>query len=469
LVNIYEAVCEAIFAEVLNAELPYGALSVLAIVDAGEDINFSESGDQRARRALLVRPAVIRPAHMLRAPLFPARINHDLLGPGTDARRTYETIEYVSTISEREREALRWPSSLCDYCKRLATQAAHADVLRLYSGGMFPSNVSLDGSLLDFGVARAMDNWFSVRLHAHARGFGHDVDRIAHTEQAVRFYAKKARRIGDEWFTEECGRDRLQELYSKTVQELLGRIWADALINDKARARLRDTMRAYFDAQQRIQVRERWDGRRAVAPWLYDTLISKSDVLKMAPLTVELRLAQTIRAILAGAGSVGVNANCWRTAVRMLSPRTALNRDEINKRVAESVSEASPRKVRANLRTVIDESIGASRRWWASCPATLGVKTQRLLGGCSALEVVEAESGSTRWWLEGLKCGARFLWGRSELSDLEIRQMQPKVEGSRWYCEITQHETHQIFGEILSLAPQMAYEDPPEWWTETPT
>ena len=51
MVTIDEAVCEAIFAELMNAELPYGSAPVIAIVDTGELVPPSYEGDENTRDA----------------------------------------------------------------------------------------------------------------------------------------------------------------------------------------------------------------------------------------------------------------------------------------------------------------------------------------------------------------------------------------------------------------------------------
>ena len=63
LLSLDEAVREAISAEIAHAELPYGAVPVIAILDGGGEYWTPEG--QSHRRAILVRPNFVRPAASL--------------------------------------------------------------------------------------------------------------------------------------------------------------------------------------------------------------------------------------------------------------------------------------------------------------------------------------------------------------------------------------------------------------------
>jgi hypothetical protein len=83
--SLTEAVAEAIFGELLDQELPFGAVPVIAIIDTGESCRVP---DVDVPRALIVRPAVFRPAHLMSNTTRPRgrygtvrRISRRLLSP----------------------------------------------------------------------------------------------------------------------------------------------------------------------------------------------------------------------------------------------------------------------------------------------------------------------------------------------------------------------------------------------------
>ena len=174
LMSLTEAVCEGIHGEILDAELPFGALPVIAIIDCGETM---KTPHDELRRALAVRPAALRPAHLLRAASFVGATDL-VVTPSPDAARVRDAISRVASMSDADRSQINLPRDLADLLDRLARQAATADALRLFTGGLFAGNVSLTGALLDFGVARALYSWASLQLHSHARGFGQDLERL---------------------------------------------------------------------------------------------------------------------------------------------------------------------------------------------------------------------------------------------------------------------------------------------------
>jgi hypothetical protein len=164
--SLTEAICEAIFGEILDQELPFGAVPAIAIIDCGEVMKTPHG---ELRRALVVRPAALRPAHLLRAASFVPSTGLAVT-PSPDATRVREAIAHLASMKDVDLARLHLPRDIAELLDRLAQQAATADALRLFTGGLFASNVSLTGAILDFGVARALYSWASLQLHAHAQG-----------------------------------------------------------------------------------------------------------------------------------------------------------------------------------------------------------------------------------------------------------------------------------------------------------
>lgn len=462
-----EAVYEAIMGEVFNAELPFGSIPVIAIVDAGAALQTEGEHTSLDRRALIVRPAVLRPGHMQRAALFVPASACIELGPGTDANRTYDVIRYVGSLSPETLAKLRLPLSLADCCKRLVTQAAYADALRLYSGGLFSSNVSLDGAVLDFGVGRAVDDWSRYQPHAHAAGFGQDVLRIARMAQTIQFYSRKAAAHETAWFADHVELTDLRAHYDAALNEVFGRMWGDELVDEQSQNLIRTATRTYFDAEQKVCRRERWNERsgRAV-PWIYDCLVDSRKGNPSLNSSAAEELMSAIREILRNASSSSPHfkAHCWRTGVRCFNPRTELNRVAIDQRVLSLTKSGAAPQMGERIGSLIADVTGKARRWWFGVPRDISVTAQQLSHGCTALRGVGNAHGNESIWLEGIMSSGRFVWGDRILDDACIQAINPQIRGRRWRGAVNGCAECELIDEFLHLDHGDAYRNPPEWW-----
>ena len=98
--SVEEGIREIIYSEVATAEFPHGAVPVVALLDAG--LIYPNSADQATsaaatalvRRAIIIRPAVLRIAHAERAPLFLRSLTGFPNHQPDDARRTRDVVRY---------------------------------------------------------------------------------------------------------------------------------------------------------------------------------------------------------------------------------------------------------------------------------------------------------------------------------------------------------------------------------------
>lgn len=459
--SMREAVFEAIMGEIFNAELPFGSIPVIAIVDAGSTLENEGGHTSHDRRALIVRPAVLRPAHMQRAALFAPASASIELGPGTDAKRTYEVIRYVARSSAETLAKLRLPVSLADCCKRLVTQAAYADALRLHSGGLFSTNVSLDGAVLDFGVGRAVEDWSRYQPHAHAEGFGQDVARVARLAETIKFYSRKATADETAWFVDEVDVMQLQAHYDLVLSEVFGRMWGDELVDGQSQSLIRAATRAYFDIKQKICRRERWSGRPVAVSWIYDYLIGESDDQRLNS-SAERELLKAIRETLRNAlsSSPHFKAHCWRTAARCFKPRPELTREVIDRRVQAFTTCTEAPGLAEQIGSLIADVTSKARRWWFSVPPEISVAAQQVSHGCTALRGNCDESV----WLEGIMSSGRFVWGNRILDQACLQAIKPKIAGRLWHGTVVGHAECELVAELLGLSYGDVYLDPPEWW-----
>jgi hypothetical protein len=445
--SLTEAICEAIFGEILDAELPFGAVPAIAIIDCGERMRTPHG---ELRRALIVRPAALRPAHLLRAASFVPATGL-AVAPSPDATRVREIITHFASMSDGDLDRLGLPHDLAALLDRLARQAATADALRLFTGGLFAGNVALTGAILDFGVARALYSWASLQLHAHAQGFGHDLDRLVNFASAIRFYARKAGCANAPWFAPEVDAAKVEASYRAALREMFGKIWSDELLGPDARQRLRDATEDYFRQQQQIRLREIWSGKRPNVEWIHDSLTRQA--------VPQPGLALAAREIFAPHGRT-VAEQGWRSAARLLLPRAGLDRARLERALARALRDAPAADLPARVDRLIEGVVGRSRRSWPDLPAGLIVLSQRVRQGCSALE---SPSG---WWLEGLVCGSRMVWGNDVLGNAQIKRLRPAIRNGRWRCLIGPQDLPEAIALQLTPQPQLRYAAPPAWWAD---
>ena len=157
--SVVHAVYEALWSEVLGTILPYGAVKTRAVLLIDDNIdNSCELAAGSSQRALLVREPVVRPAHFERAPYFRPQPDYarQMLH---DARRVSSVIRQLPKnlpappegFSDRAyRDPQRYCiEGLCELARRQARQMAFCRTrfLRLTTS---PSNIAMDGKLLDF-------------------------------------------------------------------------------------------------------------------------------------------------------------------------------------------------------------------------------------------------------------------------------------------------------------------------------
>lgn len=154
-----EAMYEALWSEVLDQILPYGAIRTRAVLLVEEREGATSAHCQEApSRALLVREPAIRPAHFERAPYF--RMRPDITGQlSHDAQRLKAVMPLLPAslpapptgFSEDALHDLQHYciEGLCEVARRQALQMGFCRTrfLRLTTS---PSNTAMDGRLLDF-------------------------------------------------------------------------------------------------------------------------------------------------------------------------------------------------------------------------------------------------------------------------------------------------------------------------------
>ncbi|WP_440962715.1 hypothetical protein ACL58G_18335 [Massilia sp. GER05] len=173
--SLEEAIQEAIWGEVCQLALPYGAARVNAIITTGTmapDRSFTRHGT--SSRALIVRDQALRPAHYMRAIFF----DQDPHAPGprlSDVERTKRAIAALpSGLAQclfpddqaiaglADHHALN--AHLMEMVRRFAVQVAAATAKRIVHGTLNASNCCVDGRWIDFGTISTVSDYGRLRF-----------------------------------------------------------------------------------------------------------------------------------------------------------------------------------------------------------------------------------------------------------------------------------------------------------------
>ncbi|MBV9929440.1 MAG: hypothetical protein JO013_00635 [Alphaproteobacteria bacterium] len=144
-----EAIREILFSQLLQRILPHGALPILAIIDTGVDQAWHlEDAIKLERRVLIVRPFSLRLAHFERAYRY---CPGNYQGKRDDMRRVRHNLAIFS-----DRYGVDWlKRKLATGYLNWAEQIAYASIHNL-ALGTSPSNLALDGGILDFGAVSTL-------------------------------------------------------------------------------------------------------------------------------------------------------------------------------------------------------------------------------------------------------------------------------------------------------------------------
>jgi hypothetical protein len=209
-----ECVRETIFAELVAAEFPGGAIPTLAIIETGDvQIWDTNEGPVPERRCLLVRPAFVRPAHFERAPLFQSGNPKE----GTlDAARVRLAFESGIALWGRNTFLANYRS----FWLKWAEQLAYGFVHRLPHGGTTVSNICLGGQLLDFGAMAALPSLSQAITAEGAPAAGRDFGVLS---DAIRAQMLPLSRYLDPVFSTKRQLDLVLTTAAKRYQDVVVR------------------------------------------------------------------------------------------------------------------------------------------------------------------------------------------------------------------------------------------------------
>lgn len=445
--SLAEAIREAIYGEVVDAEFPHGAVPTVAII--GTQLRYSspdpaDEYDQDVRRAIAIRPSAIRLAHAQRAPLFKKSITGFVNRQADDAARTGEVIERWLDSASVEGAISRDADRLRSVMRALVEQIAFGQIHRLFCGGYFSSNITISGALLDFGNMHALPNWARAQVHSVVEGFGAEMQLLKGVATSLAFYVTKylrrgeALRLGEDLYC--AGVEHYRIAWRTCGASLFG----GQRLPGKARDALANSLWRYYEDQQRCRVNYRFGvatttSTSAPDAWLYDSIIAEGEC-KPCNREGELLgdLARTLRSCL----PFNQRTTAWYTAARTLRPRESIYRRKLLEELAVLTSpRAEDGGLASAIKHYVRNAINSARRHWQRLPTTLSVLAHTTYDGSSALLVREEGEDKQYVWLEGpAVSGESLQWFDETLSSEEGAALSVVRHGAYWTALVQSHE-----------------------------
>ncbi|WP_443750086.1 protein adenylyltransferase SelO family protein [Asticcacaulis solisilvae] len=441
--TLNEAIKEVIDSEVAAAELPTGAVPILAVIETGEYTQ-TDAGPERC--AIVVRPNFIRPAHFERSIFFG--------DSGTPASAQF--IDALRVCDATRAISARRPDvyPIEDMAGRVATQVGAAWALRLFQGQFLTSNVTVDGAMVDFGAFRSVPSW--RRIHGMlGECFGNEGNQIAGALDSLYFYFSK-------YVPARQDAAALKDIYAnvlkaadRTFQAVaLRALGVDPAENAGFAKAFPELISAYFRAQQTtvLPFQDRGETR---AVWIYDTLAPGTVDVERLPAR-ERDVTRQLASLLQAARSSGTvslsraanffSSRPWLTyTISTSSIRTLIRKlpDDLGVR-AEKIAR------------FVNRHVSCSRRYWPLAPGRFDIHGQVSDLASSALYGFDRVEGRPRVWLEGTRTGGGlYLFGRVVPRDVLADSL------------VTDGGRGGIFADAAGLAPDLVLPPPayayPAW------
>jgi hypothetical protein len=192
--SLNEGMAEAIWGEVVHSALPHGACRVFGLITTGTRVPLlapKPGQDPTTPRALIVRQALLRPAHYMRSPYFDPVDDRITIISDTD--RTRAAVATLSTTLHSIYGAQNAPLNdmLHTMFGRAAEQLAAARAKRIMHGSLIDSNWSLDGRWLDFGTTSTLPDHGRYFISPGSPDFLHEHMILRRTMKDFIFYLRK--------------------------------------------------------------------------------------------------------------------------------------------------------------------------------------------------------------------------------------------------------------------------------------
>lgn len=375
--SLGEAIREAVSGEILGRELPWGAMPVVAIIDAGFSFPYGPDGVQR-RAAIAVRPSFIRPAHFERSIFFGN-------GGRPDSAQFRDALRVRDAVRRASRHPERYTSPF-EMFTRFAQQIGAARAQRLWLGRFLTSNIAIDGALVDFGAFRAVPNWRRI-VGLAGENFGAELQQLRHGFLSVASYFGK--------YSPESLEGVDVRAYLRRLEEIEQRSFVDTCMqqlgaHDDA---LAPHLVGYYRQQQ---ARVTGVDVAAKCPWIHDALSRRAP--RPAPSGPEQAAERALLDALARSRILPARA------LHFFRPRTRLTYDVADKaaRRVERLVTAQPGTAAALVSACIDRQVGASFNDIRYLPPHLEPESA-VRGAHSAVITCRQRDGGRAFWVEAAR------------------------------------------------------------------
>lgn len=415
-----EALREAILSEVAYAEFPFGAIPVVAVICI-HDVHRRKDGSAEPTRGIIVRPNFIRPAHFERSILF-GDGGHENSPQYLDSVRTKDSVQAFCRHSTGQTSLNVATRSLRETLGRIATQVGFGWAHRLFHGGYFSSNITIDGELVDFGSFRAVPNWHRAFTVRNAAPFGNELDALRPMIASLAFHFAKYGDPGNQIESLEGA----QRYLNGAAEAAFDRACLEALVTDdssiytdQTQDQILEVLRRYFRLQQLHTVDYFANEQRRRAQWLFPTMSGAPAPSSLGD-SAEATAAATLRSLFTNqrgnrSSETAGGLIQLAAASRWLRPRPLLYRENLSR-----VIERMLRLVATN-RTDFETAVGVlatsvtarSRRHFPGFPPNLLLRAYVSAGHCSAMYCLDPRLNRHLFRFEATRCGdAIRLFGR---------------------------------------------------------
>lgn len=441
----FEAIREAIASEIALAEMPHGATSVIAIIDAGFSLR-ADKNSKPERCAILVRSNFVRLAHFERSVFFGS-------SGFKNSDQYQDSLRVKDAISAITRETT---FQLPDALVQLAEQVAASRAYRLWAGRPTTDNVTIDGAFLDFGNFRSLPNW---KRADDSRGqvFGTEMQDLENAALSLaHFFVKHAAmdsRLTPSHLTKLI-RDRLDSAFRMICASS-----CSLPVRESVFSTFSNLISSYYESQQRssyllCEPTSTWNRK----DWLYYEMEPLDNIASRTP--TSKTHGQAIRSLLLGNGRSRDGLISYAAARRWSAPRHLQNYHVSRhraKRVVKHItkSEASARDV---LSHYICSEVALSRRMWpklAPHHIVLGFATDI---ASSALFTYDTTAKAYTAILSGIQLNGSLRLFGTEISvsnDAFLEAVQIEIASPYQPNKLSNPQSVSVFGKVVEIPGAM--------------
>ncbi|WP_045857035.1 hypothetical protein [Teredinibacter purpureus] len=167
--NLIDGLLETLFSVALNQLLPHGAVPIHAVIGTGRKdahsghlSDFTDGKDVLDTGCILVREAVLRPAHFMYATFFEPLCEHSVDANQADQIARVHA-EFIANAGGPDNALFKF----AEFLKITARQFAYARVFGLMHGSLSYSNYSMDGRWLDLACATTVGGYHNYAIGGH--------------------------------------------------------------------------------------------------------------------------------------------------------------------------------------------------------------------------------------------------------------------------------------------------------------